>query len=351
MTGRPRIAQYLKALDFLRTRNYGLVPYMTFIEVQKINIDTLPPPTASQVMMLAWSSVIHGCKGINWFHKFYDRLPEVVPAMKDFNDEIKVLGKVVLGTPPAGVTVADNADSGGQRVDCMVREDSNNFYVFAVRVTEPSFTAFGAQEPDSLPVHFTLTGTPANNQATSIGKLEEHVYERRPATGESAFALTIGPAPIVPGSVVLSVLRVDNYRPWMYLFDNGTGLLQGETGSGTINYQTGLISATFPSPAVTGDSSILLIYDPVRTPRTMAIASGQFTDTFKRDAYHIYKIPKNPVAIQNPRALAPQLPVVGPAIYYTVTGRKIGQSTSLPNGIYLMQHGVDGPLRKVMVLK
>ncbi|NLW32482.1 MAG: hypothetical protein GXY77_13615 [Fibrobacter sp.] len=158
------ISDYAEAIDFLQQNNYNLFPVTSFIEVQKLNNSPILPQP-QQILMSAWLNVIHGIKGINWFHYFGTTPTESLNSMELFNNQIKRFAKIILGAPSSRA-VTDNANEPGNRVDIMVREQGDGIdsaiYIFAVRVTEPDTGEQGYQlkeeEPEKIVVSFKIPG-------------------------------------------------------------------------------------------------------------------------------------------------------------------------------------------------
>lgn len=164
LNGRYVFSEYLDAFDQMNKNNYKLIPMMAFVEIQDVEEKETPPPTYEQVFLMAWMNVIHGAKGINWFHYFGERPEENLRAMTDFGNDIDKYGKIILSAEPEFRKVATNANVTGNRVDAMLRYQTNGtdttFYIFAARITEPHenavFTA--VNEPNSINVTFTVNG-------------------------------------------------------------------------------------------------------------------------------------------------------------------------------------------------
>jgi PKD repeat protein len=157
-----KVRDYPAILDRLRDRNYGLVPYMAFVETQDIaEGQGTPIVTPAQIRMLAWLGVVHGCKGINWFHYFNPIVPpdNNFKAMAQFLTDITALKDIVLG-PAVDQPVADSANETGCRVDTLVREHGGCLYVFAVRVAE-------VDEPNAISVTFTISELPNRRLGTT----------------------------------------------------------------------------------------------------------------------------------------------------------------------------------------
>lgn len=142
------VADMAFAVDKIQELNYGLTPFIPWIEVCDINVDQDPPPTAAQCKHIIWINVVHGCKGIGWFNHFKE-IGERYPVMAEFVRQITELTPVVLGPEP-DIVVTHDADNPGSRVDFMVRKDDTDIYIFAVRVTEPD-------ESSNPTIHVTFT--------------------------------------------------------------------------------------------------------------------------------------------------------------------------------------------------
>ena len=118
-----------------------------------LNTDTYYCPTAGQLRMETWLNVVHKMKGISWFyHQGVFPPTDHYPFMEQFLRQITELSGVILG-PETGRTITDDANT-KPRVDTMLREDSNNVWIFAVRVTE-------LDEAGSINVTFNVSGVSA----------------------------------------------------------------------------------------------------------------------------------------------------------------------------------------------
>lgn len=133
----------LLAHDRMREWNYNLIPTMTWIETCDIRAEPeypwTPPPTPTELRNLCWLTVIHGVKGIQWFHYFEPTPAENYAVMNEFRDQITALTPVVLGPEETGADVTD-VELGGGRVDIMVREHDAQVYIFAGEVRAESQT-------------------------------------------------------------------------------------------------------------------------------------------------------------------------------------------------------------------
>ncbi len=154
---------YAEGIDQFIGRNYDLIPVMSFVEVTDSSSAGrgTPPPTREQVRMEVWINVVHGIKGINWWH-YFDPVPaENYLAMEEFKDQITRLTPIILG-PDSDRVVTDNANVRAKRVDTLVKENATDLFIFAVRVTEPD-TEWDelngdAFEPENINVEFNVGG-------------------------------------------------------------------------------------------------------------------------------------------------------------------------------------------------
>jgi hypothetical protein len=160
---------YAEAIDNLISRNLGLIPVMSFVEVCDIRADRpSEPPTDAQVLMESWLNVVHGVKGINWFN-FFEYNTIRYDAMAAFCKRVTRLAPVILSAQSSR-TVTDNADTRGNRVDVMAREHGDSLYLFAVRLTEPESEWDEVPEPEAITVTFDLGDAPVAGEATVDGE-------------------------------------------------------------------------------------------------------------------------------------------------------------------------------------
>jgi len=298
------------ALDRLREENYNLVPYMSFVETAYL-VQDLPPPTAEQVRMLAWLNVVHGVKGINWYHYELPTPPENYAAMAEFTDNITRLTSIVLAED-TNRNLRDNANEPRNRVDTMIKEDDKgNIWLLAVRLTE----ADEANDPP-IDVTFTLDGLTSNMTIIEPGEFSQSVseYKGYPTESKRAYSFTLNNPPIIPGSVLIAGQYQKTTRgrdDRIYLYDDGNGKLYGfpvpwqyKHMAGKINYETGEVFVDFgqvklnniwvSTPILSGTDTICATYRPARNDRIIPHTAKSFTDTFAPNAVHIYKISKSP---------------------------------------------------------
>jgi hypothetical protein len=145
-------------LDRLHRYVFDTTPVMQYVEAITSNASH-HGPTGQQVLMEAWLATIHGAKGIFWWMKLGVVSDEQYAAAAKFNAQIADLHDIVLSSHPSR-TVSDNSNADGNRVDTMVREDANNIWVFAARLSELS-------EASSAPIstQFSISGLSGNKIA------------------------------------------------------------------------------------------------------------------------------------------------------------------------------------------
>lgn len=166
-----QLSDWVHDMDREALANYSLVPNIQVLELYKFvqgNYDctsnnpvTATAVSATTIYNEAWMAVIHGRKGISWYDNgsltsFYgpvcasDSAGNCFPANPEnhigkFTKDIATITPDVVLAAPTGSTVTSNMTTNcnpsgpvlGKRVDATVREDSNNVWVFAARLTDP----------------------------------------------------------------------------------------------------------------------------------------------------------------------------------------------------------------------
>ncbi|MBN2584040.1 MAG: PKD domain-containing protein [Planctomycetes bacterium] len=126
------------ALDRMREWNYDLIPTMTWIETCDINENTgqyyTPAPTPTQLNHLVWMSIIHGVKGIQWFHYFLATPAENRAVMTTATQWITVLTQPILSAPENVTWTVTEEELGDERVDIMTRQVDSQLYIFAAHM-------------------------------------------------------------------------------------------------------------------------------------------------------------------------------------------------------------------------
>ena len=178
---------YALALDRMRQWNHNLVPVMTWVETCDIHAPPTSHPwtpaiTPAQLRNLCWVSVIHGAKGVQWFHYFVATPAENYAAMATFLRQITELTPVVLGPEDAGIAVAHQALGGG-RVDITARRRGDDLYIFAanMRTTAETVRFSVANMAALTPVAVydesrTLTAAADGSFEDTFAPLEVHIY-------------------------------------------------------------------------------------------------------------------------------------------------------------------------------
>ena len=160
--------RYLAAIDSMISKNRGLIPYTSFIEMIDIDDPTTRKPTCKEINMEAWMNIIHDVKGIDWFQLF-GNLDDTVIAQAVTTYQTITKNQVFLATP-SKYKVMSNRTAVGGRVDAIIRDttDKSKLRIFAIRVTEPDSISRdnvfkNANEPVNLTTTLTLdtniTGT------------------------------------------------------------------------------------------------------------------------------------------------------------------------------------------------
>jgi len=308
-------AGLVSIINRMREENHDLKPILSYVLVNKWDEFT---PTPEQVRMNTWISVVHGAKGIKWYHTGVS--PENYGAMAEFLDHITKLTPIVLG-PESNRSVQDNANESGNRVDTMIREDGENIWIFAVRLTEVG-------EADNISVTFTvedLTDKTVIEPGEFSQSVAEHHGNSNLTPARQDFSFTLANTPIMPGTVQVAGQYLGpggstsaKYKIW--LFDDGNGNLYGlptfkwprpAAGmEGTVNYQTGEVYANFGEvkldwihledvSILPGKDMVRTTYRPVKGDRIIPHTGNTFTDTFAPNAVHIYKITKDKIIKAN----------------------------------------------------
>jgi hypothetical protein len=154
-------AKYVEIMDRVNHFTKGLVPYLSFVETCDLHPeDPYLAPTAQQLQMEIWLNIVHGVKGISWFHYFAPTPPENLAVMAKFLDHITKLTPIVL-SPDPDRSIQDNANEPGNRVDTMIREYEGNTWVFAVRLTE-------VDEANNPPITVTFNVEGINNGVAHV---------------------------------------------------------------------------------------------------------------------------------------------------------------------------------------
>ncbi len=160
------IAEEVSAWDSINSYIYHLAPWIPFIEAGLCDISQPCSgygPTPAQVNMEAWLAVIHGAKGVSWWGPtgWTDETNLDYGVLSQFVTDTAHFASAILSSTT--LSVATNRTGGGadNRVDAMIREDANNIYIFATRLTD-------VNESSSVPLSttFTISGATPTGNAT-----------------------------------------------------------------------------------------------------------------------------------------------------------------------------------------
>lgn len=190
------------ALDNLREETYDLVPYFSYVMTTTFYEDDNTPyhPSPEQLKMVAWLNVIHGVKGIEWFHYRADTQNYNFEVMQQFKKDIEELTPAVLAaTPERNISLTITNPSPAQpkdRVDMMLKEYDGNYYLFAARVSEvktelePGNQHVAPEENYDLTVQFTIDNTDLTigNHATLFNEKNNSNIDRTVSISNGIFS-------------------------------------------------------------------------------------------------------------------------------------------------------------------
>jgi hypothetical protein len=147
---------------------YGLTPWFNYVNagIQEAGSTTGTGDTKDEMRMIGWLSIIHKGKGVSWWG------PEGWTILDDYDEMVRFKGTVValqsiIMSPPSSYTVTNNATEPGSRVDFMVREDTNNIWIFAQRLSDSIADPMEGLAPP-LPATFTISGLPSSVTRASV---------------------------------------------------------------------------------------------------------------------------------------------------------------------------------------
>jgi len=165
----------------MRKWNHNLPPFMACVETCDIRPkDAGGPPTPAELRLLCWANVVHGARGIIWFHYFSPTPPENYKAMARFLDQVTRLTPAVCGPAHTGAVKVTTGDGG--RVDVMATEHAGKIHLFAVNLKRKAdkvrFTVAGMKPSGKVTV-FDEKRTLAADGKTfedSFDPLGVHIY-------------------------------------------------------------------------------------------------------------------------------------------------------------------------------
>lgn len=307
-----------KAMDmyteYLRNKsgwNYDLVPIMAVSATCGImpgDTNFMPGVTVNQMRMQSWLNIVYGIKGMNWYQYWGVTYPENYGFMAEYYDQVTQLTPAILSAPDTTISITDDANTRGKRVDCFIRKYDKLYMAIAVRVTEMEYQDDPSFEPDTHLVKMTLNGINLSGKKVFEYKNWARVVDSfNVEQNTSNFSIRTSRKPY-PGKVMIAgALSTDT--TWSYLFDDGNGTIYknrdwkngGRYNCGTINYDSGTINFTYvkeyggadasPIDIRKGKSNIKVLYAEKEPKfRFLDLNGSSFTDKFGREDVHIYLI-------------------------------------------------------------
>jgi hypothetical protein len=285
---------WLDMIDRSIANNKNITPFIAILQP----CAGLTPMVVSeaQTYMEAWLAVIHGAKGITWFNYFYMNTTGTWTSMLKFARQIESapgtltdLGKAILAAPPAR-TVTDtanplnshNAAYDVNRVDTMIRQDSNYIYVITARVTEPV--------PANSYLSVYVTGTPgtvipsgsivrdnASNEWVSVANT---TLGSQGTANVQVVCSTAGQITASAGTITTIVTPVAG---WNTVTNNQTANI----GSYYQSVEPATLSGVQFTVSDLGTTTATVLDED----RSVSVVDGVFSDDFDKNAVHIYRIP------------------------------------------------------------
>jgi len=120
------------AMDTMRAWNADLAPIIACVETCDITKAATPAPTAAELRLLCWANIIHGAKGISWFHYFKPTPEENFREMARFKEQVTRLTPAVLGPDYPGRVSCQATNDG--RVDVLAKSGPDGVYLFAANL-------------------------------------------------------------------------------------------------------------------------------------------------------------------------------------------------------------------------
>ena len=147
--------QYFGVQDAFVRWNYDLTPWFPIIENgNESTTGKTNAPTPAQFKMEAWLNIIHGAKGLGyWPAESWGSVPtNILAEMGALLTNTTALKDIILADMTSRTVVSDRTAI-GFRVDAMVREDANDVWVFAARLTD-----IGEEDDPAISTQFTVSG-------------------------------------------------------------------------------------------------------------------------------------------------------------------------------------------------
>lgn len=120
-------------MDRMVELNRNLTGFMACVETCDMDLKKpAPAPTPEEIRMLCWANIVHGARGINWFHYFAETPRENLAEMARFLEQITRLTPEVCGPVYTGRITKTEAKGG--RVDFMATQTGHTVTLFAVNL-------------------------------------------------------------------------------------------------------------------------------------------------------------------------------------------------------------------------
>ncbi len=241
-----------------------------------------PVQVPGEVYNIAWMEFIHGAKGMLWFN-YFDQESIKFAEMKKFTDIMTTLQSKLLTSVPVR-TVTSSATTALNRVDVLIRESGGSIYIVAARLTEPA--------PLPSVCWVTLTGTPET--VINNGKIKDAnniIWSLQPSVTIGADGTVNAMATSETlGAIAAAANTLTNIETPVSGWTSVTNATAATAGSKYTGVEPDSITATFNISNIT-QSANAQVYDE---NRNLTVSnSGQFTDTFEKNAVHIYVIDPN----------------------------------------------------------
>ncbi len=151
--------EFVALTDRFQQYTFGLTPWFSVIEASGA-----ANPTPQQMRSEVWLSIIHGIKGISWWHPWAEVPAGNLAEMASITKTIEDLTPAILANP-TGRTIQSSQTAPGARVDAMVRQTPGYIWVFAARLTD-----FGEENHPPLATEFTVSGMTGSQTAAVYGE-------------------------------------------------------------------------------------------------------------------------------------------------------------------------------------
>lgn len=190
--------EFVAVTDRFQQYTFGLTPWFSVIEASGA-----ANPAPQQMRSEVWLSIIHGIKGISWWHPWAEVPAENLAEMASITKTIEHLTPAILADP-TGRTVQTNQTARGARVDAMVRQTPGYIWVFAARLTD-----FGEENQPPLATGFTVSGMTGSQTAVVYGENRTVPVVNGVFTDAFApFAVHIYQIPYGPAAPILENVQV-----------------------------------------------------------------------------------------------------------------------------------------------